>query len=75
MTSPWMSGPHLLERLGAEVTVMVERTIQRWPWACALVGIGVLLLLGPLSALADESPVEGDARVLAGRWWALEKPG
>ena len=42
---------------------MIERTIQLWPWACVLVAIGVLLLLGPLSALAaDESPVEGGAR-------------
>ena len=63
MTASWMSGPHLLERLGGEVTVMIERTIQLWPWACVVVGIGVLLLLGPLSALAaDESPIEGDAR-------------
>jgi hypothetical protein len=58
-----MSVLHLLERLGPEVTVMIERTIQLWPWACVLAGIAVLLLLGPISALAaDESPMEGNAR-------------
>ena len=40
---------------------MLERTMQLWLWACVLVGLGILLLLGPPSVLAaeDDSAEDG----------------